>query len=182
MPQKPKILATEAVASSNLFTIEAVDLRFSNGEERQFERLGGGYNGAVLVVPLLNPETVLLIKEYCVGVEDYELYLPKGKVDPGEDMLTAANRELKEEVGYGAHDLHSLIAISQSPAYMRHRTHLVVAQNLYEERLQGDEPEPLEVVPMPLAELESWVMSGKITEARSIAALYLTQSWLEKNG
>ncbi|MBX2858952.1 MAG: ADP compounds hydrolase NudE [Cellvibrionaceae bacterium] len=180
MPQKPKILATQVVASSELFCIETVDLRFSNGEERRFERLAGGYNGAVLVVPLLNDDTVLLIKEYCVGMEDYEYYLPKGKVDAGEAMLAAANRELKEEVGYGARQLHELVAISQAPAYMRHRTHLVIARDLYEEKLQGDEPEPLEVLPLPLAELENWVMNGKITEARSIAALYLTRAWLDK--
>jgi ADP-ribose diphosphatase len=65
-----------------------------------------------------------------------------------------------------------------SPGYMGHRLTVVLARDLYSSRLEGDEPEPIEVVPMPLASLEEWVWREDLTEARSIAALYLVRDIL----
>ena len=178
MPKKPEILTRKQVAASQIFRVEQLDLRFSNGEERTYERLCAGSSAAVIVVPLLDDNTVILIREYGVGVENYELGLPKGRVEAGEDLLEAANRELKEEIGYGARDLSLLKLMSQSPNYMQHHTQIVLARDLYEERLEGDEPEPLELVPIKLSELDSWLAREDFTEARSIAALLLTQRWL----
>ena len=92
-PRKPQILGRQRVAQSRLFQIESLDLRFSNGEERQFERLTGADRGAVMIIAMPDPDHVLLIREYAAGFEDYVLTLPKGLVDPGEDIVTAANRE-----------------------------------------------------------------------------------------
>jgi len=97
MRQKPTVLARQIVAKSRLFTVEEMQLRFANGEERTYERLAnkGTGHGAVMVVALQDATHALLIEEYCGGVEDYELSLPKGLVEPGEEILDAANRELK---------------------------------------------------------------------------------------
>ena len=105
MPRLPVIHKTQLVASSRLFQVEEVHLEFSNGEQRIFERLVSRGYGAVLIVPMLDNETVLLIREYSAGTERYELGLPKGKVEPGEDLFEAANREIMEEVGHGAHHI-----------------------------------------------------------------------------
>lgn len=85
MRQKPTVLAREIVASSRLFRVEAVQLRFSNGTERTYERLvgrGNGY-GAVMVVAMLDAEHAVLVEEYCGGTDEYELSLPKGLIEPG---------------------------------------------------------------------------------------------------
>lgn len=76
---KPEIIATEMIVKTRLFQVENVNLRFSNGVETQYERIKTREYGAVLVVPLLDRDTVLLIREYTVGTERYELALPKGK-------------------------------------------------------------------------------------------------------
>ena len=178
MPQKPKILHRKLLATSALFRVEQIELRFSNGEERCYERLCAGSTAAVIVVPLVRDDTVLLIREYGVGVEDYELALPKGRVEAGESLCEGANREMKEEIGYGANRLTPLKCMTQSPSYMQHKTQVILAEDLYEERLQGDEPEPLEVIPMPLEELDQWVLREDLSEARSIAALYLAKQHL----
>lgn len=181
MPKKPDILSRKQVAASQLFRVEELELRFDNGEERTYERLCSGSSAAVIVVPLKDDDTVLLIREYGVGMENYELGLPKGRVEKGEDLLEAANRELKEEIGYGARDLSLLKLMSQSPNYMQHRTQIVLARDLYEERLEGDEPEPLEVVPVQFSELDQWLARDDLTEARSIAALLLVWRMLQQN-
>ncbi|MEX0731412.1 MAG: ADP compounds hydrolase NudE [Aquisalimonadaceae bacterium] len=180
MQKKPDILNTREVARSRLFRIEAVNLRFSNGVEVEYERLrGSGAVGAVIIVPMLDAETVLLIREYGVGLERYELGLPKGRVEHGEDPLEAADRELMEEVGYGARTLTPLRALSLAPGYLGHRTQVILAENLYPKTMEGDEPEPIEVVPWRMADFEQLVMDHEdFSEGRSIAALYLARSHL----
>lgn len=174
-PQKPRILSQRSVASSRLFEIEELQLRFSNGEQRTFERLASRGPGAVLVVPMLDDQTVLLIREYAAGLERYELSLPKGLIDPGESAEQAANRELMEEVGYGARQLTPLTTLSLAPGYLAHQTRIILARDLYPQRRDGDEPEPLQVIPWPLAKLDQLLQREDFSEARSVAALFLAR-------
>ena len=178
MSQKPVILQTRTLAQTGLFHIEQVDLRFSNGTQTRFERLRGSSHGAVLIVPLLDEDTVLLIREYAVGTERYELALPKGRIEAEEPLLEAANRELREEVGHAAGELQHLNTISLAPGYSSHMTHVVLARGLYPAPLPGDEPEPLEVVPWRLSELAELLARDDFSEGRSIAALFLTREYL----
>lgn len=180
MRKKPEILNTETLARTRLFHIEQLDLRFANGVEARYERLHSSSRGAVLVVPLLDRETVLLIREYAAGVHRYELALPKGRIEAEESMLAAANRELMEEVGYGARDLRHLTSLTLAPGYIGHVTHVILARDLYVRRARGDEPEEIEVVPWRLAALHELLAQDDCTEARSIAALYLAREWLQR--
>lgn len=181
MSQKPTILNKTTIATSRLFRIESLEIEFSNGELRNYERLarGNSGSGAVLIVPMLDAETVLLIREYSAGVHRYELGLPKGKTDAGESFLDAANRELKEEVGFGARSLHHLSTFSIAPSYLEHVTEIVLAQDLYAEKLEGDEPEELEVIPWKLNNINALFATGECTEARSIAALFMALEYFK---
>ena len=178
MRRKPVITGTETIARTRLFHVEQVALRFSNGREVRYERLRSRSAGAVLVVPLLDPATVLLIREYAAGVERYELALPKGRVETGESLEEAANREIREETGYGARRITLLKSMTLAPGYFSHATQIVLAEDLYPDRLEGDEPEAIEVVPWPLDNIAQLVELEECTEARSIAALYLVRERL----
>lgn len=178
MPTPPKILARRRTESSRFLKTEQVDLEFSNGERRTHERLLGSGLGAVIIVAMRDADTVLLVSEYGAGLDHYELGLPKGRLDAGESVVEGANRELKEEVGVGARMLTVLGDLSLAPAYMTHKTHVVLAQDLYEQRLPGDEPEPLQVVPWKLADLHLLLARDDVTEGRSIAALFMAREYL----
>ncbi|TCV94013.1 ADP-ribose diphosphatase [Luteibacter rhizovicinus] len=178
MNERPTILATRDAPDSHFLHVEQVDLRFSNGETRTYERLKGGGLGAVIIVAMRDPETVLLVREYGVGVDRYELGVPKGRLDQDETAEQGANRELKEEVGFGARKLKILGTLSLSPSYMTHLAHVVLAEDLYPERLQGDEPEELEVVPWRLDALHELIARDDVTEGRSIAALFMAREYL----
>lgn len=184
MRQKPTVLAREIVASSRLFRVEEVQLRFSNGVERVYERLvgRGSGHGAVMIVAMLDAEHAVLVEEYCGGIDAYELSLPKGLIEPGEDVLAAANRELKEEAGFGAHTLEHLTELSLSPGYMSQKIQVVLATGLYEEHLPGDEPEPMGVDKINLRELASLAQHPQFSEGRALAALYLARDLLTQRG
>jgi ADP-ribose diphosphatase len=178
MPKVPRILKADVIARSRFFRIERLSLRFSNGREVEYERMPGSRIGSVLVVPVLDNDTVLLVREYAAGTHRYELGFPKGRVERDEDPLAAANREIMEEVGYGAHRLRHLTSMTIAPGYIGHFTYIVLAENLYERRLPGDEPEEIEVVPWRLDDLEGLLAQEDFTEARSIAAVFLARQAL----
>ena len=163
------------------YRMERLDLEFSNGERRLYERLHGRGHGAVAVVPMLDADTVLLVREYAAGVHRYELGLVKGRIDAGESPEQAANRELMEEAGYGARNVRVLRKLTLAPTYMSHQTHVVLARDLYPQRLPGDEPEALELVPWKLADLGQLILREEFSEGRSIAALFLVREWLQQH-
>jgi ADP-ribose diphosphatase len=167
---------------SNLFIIEQLDLEFSNGELRTYERMKSRGLGAVIIVPMKDDETVLLVREYAAGLHHYELGCPKGRLERNESVLEGADRELKEEIGFGARNLMPLTRLSLAPGYMTHVTHVVLARDLYPEKLVGDEPEELQVVPWSLNNLGALIRRDDCTEGRSIAALYIAREFLMSEG
>jgi ADP-ribose diphosphatase len=176
----PIINAQKRVAKSRLFSIEQLDLTFSNGEKRQYERMQGSGGGAVMIVPMLDANTMLLVREYCAGTHSYELGFPKGLIDKGEIATQAANRELKEEIGYGAEKLISIREVMMAPAFFNAKMMIFLAQDLYQEKLEGDEPEPLELVPWKLDDYQALLKEPTFNEARSIAALMLIKDYVAK--
>ncbi|ADP10599.1 putative NUDIX hydrolase [Erwinia sp. Ejp617] len=179
--KKPDILHVETVARSKLFTIEAVDLAFSNGARRVYERMRSSGREAVMIVPIVD-DHLILIQEYAVGLENYELGFPKGLIDPGETPFAAANRELKEEVGFGARQLQTLGKLTMAPSYFSSQMNIVVAEDLYPEQLEGDEPEPLPQRRWPLNDLLALLEEPDFREARNVSALFLVREWLVRQG
>ncbi len=171
MKSLPQILSHRVVARSRIFTVEALDLRFGNGVEVQYERLHSGLSGAVLIVPVTDDDQLVLIHEYAAGVGRYELGFPKGKVDAGEDWREASIRECMEEAGYRPGHVALLDTVSLSAGYMNHVTHLVVAESLVPATLPGDEPEALEVVHWPLSDWKALLDEPAFSEGRAYAAL-----------
>jgi ADP-ribose diphosphatase len=178
---KPRILNIHTAARSRLFEIEAVQLQFSNGNQAEYERVSSRrIHGAVIVVPMLTSTTFLLIREYAVGFDRYELGLPKGLVRAGETFFEAANRELMEEVGFRATELSRLYTLSVAPGFLCYSTEVVIAMDLTAARVGGDEPEAMQIVPWRLRDLDGLLSSGELTDARSVAALFLAKGFVER--
>lgn len=175
MRTRPTILKTELLAASRYFQIEELHLCFGNGQQRIYERLRGSDYQSVLIVAMPDPEHILLVREYAVGVEEHVLGLPKGGVEFGETALQAANRELSEEVGLRAERLTDLGQLSLAPGHLCHQCQVVLAEQLRPCLAQGDEPEPIELVPVAWGELPRLVANGDLNESRALAALFLAQ-------
>ena len=179
--QKPLIKSCTEVARTRLFCVEALELEFSNGEQRTYERVTGSDSGrkAVMVVPVIDGNRFLLVKEFAAGTEDYQLSLPKGLVELDEELFEGADRELKEEAGYGAKQWDYITDFTVSPNYMKNHIHVVLARDLYPESLEGDEPEPMEVVEWSFDRLHELNERPDFSEARTLAALYLVRDKLQ---
>jgi ADP-ribose diphosphatase len=175
----PKIHSTQVRGDGDRL-VEELDLEFANGERRRYRRVCARGPGSVIVAAMLDAETILLVREYACGMHRYEVGLPKGRMDPGETPEQAADRELKEETGYGARKLQLLRTLTLSPSYMEFSTHLVLAEDLYPQRLPGDEPEEIEVVPWKLADLHALMLREDCSEGRSLAALFLVRELLAR--
>jgi ADP-ribose diphosphatase len=175
----PKILSVRTAARSRHFHIEAVELRFANGNVREFERVVGSTQpGAVIIVPILDSGDLVLVREYAVGLERYELSLPMGLVQMHESTLEAANRELQEETGFAARTLEPLHTLAIAPGILGYRMEVVLAKGLYPSSLGGDEPEPVEVVRWPLSRIDELPVAGDISDARTLAALLVAREKL----
>ncbi|HBB6896216.1 TPA: ADP compounds hydrolase NudE [Legionella pneumophila] len=180
MRNKPKCKQRIVIAKSRLFTVEEMYLEFSNGAQRVYERIKSHGHGAVLIVALTPGESLLLVREYAAGTDSYELSFPKGVIDRNETPIEAANRELREETGFAARELHWIRSMSLAPGYFGACIELIVAEGLYHSPLPGDEPEPPETVEWPLHAAYELLEKPDFTEARSIAALFLVKEWLNK--
>lgn len=179
--QKPTILRVKTVARSQLFSVESVDLEFSNGVRRVYERMHPSGREAVMIVPVID-DSLILIREYAVATESYELGFPKGLIDPGEDVNQGANRELKEEIGFGAGKFHYLNKLTMAPSYFSSKMNIVIAEALYPESLPGDEPEPLIQVRWPIKEMIALLNEPDFNESRNVSALFLAREWLIAQG
>jgi len=168
----PTILAEKIVAQSRIFKVQALNIKYSNGTEVEFERLVSSHRGAVLIVPIKN-ENLILIREYSAGVERYELGFPKGKIDPGETWKEATIRESQEEIGFLPGLVKKIDSVTLAAGYMSHQTHIVLAERLVPKKIEGDEPEPLEVIEWPIDDWRELLAHPEFSEGRAYAALML---------
>jgi len=178
MPEKPLVQGVKTIAQTRLFRIEAVDLAFSNGAHRQYERINNDTAGMVSVIPI-HDESLILVREYAVGSDAYELGFVKGRIDPGETPLEAGNRELQEEIGFGANTIKLVRKTRVTPHYTTAVGYILLAEDLYVQSAEGDEPEDLQQVHWPLADIAGLLEHPDINDVRTLHALYWLRDYLQ---
>ena len=179
MTKLPCIKNVETIAESRLFNIEKIEVIFPNSKREYYERLSGHNSGGVMVVPLIEDHTVLLVREYSAGLERYERGFVRGGIEKGELAKDAANREMREEVGYASRELLLLKKVSVWPNYSPFETSIFMASSLYRDPLIGDEPEKIEILRWPIKTLGALRSRDDFTDARSLFATYLIQDYIE---
>lgn len=110
------------------------------------------------------------------------LILAGGTAEPDEPAAETANRELQEELGYRAGRLDYLGAVRPWSKYLTVQSHLFLARDLTESKLQGDEVEPVGVERIPWSQLDALIAGGRLRDARAIAAISLARLALFGSG
>ncbi|MBI3903465.1 MAG: NUDIX hydrolase [Nitrosomonadales bacterium] len=132
--------------------------------------------GAVAILALLDNGKLLMERQFRYAPQREFIELPAGKIDPGEDILLCAQRELLEETGYIAREWMHLTTAWPCIGYSDERIEYFLARDLKHEGRQLDEGEFLEVLELSLSDAIEWIRQGKINDSKTIVGLF----WLEK--
>ena len=134
--------------------------------------------GAVMVVPVLPDGQLLLERQYRYPLRRSFIEFPAGKIDPGEELLACAQRELKEETGYVADEWHHLGGFHNAIGYCDEKIEVYLARALRHEGGQTDAGEVLEILTAPLPQLLGWIDDGTVTDVKTIIGAYWLQRFL----
>lgn len=137
--------------------------------------------GAAAIVPMKDPGTVVLVRQFRLAAGGFIYEIPAGKLHPGEDPRDCAAREIEEEIGYRAETIERLETFFTAPGFCDEVMHLFEATGLIKTRQRLDHDEVLDVVEMPLADAIARIRDGTIRDAKTIVGLqsvYLRQRGL----
>lgn len=144
-------------------------MAFANGNTATWDYIH--HNGAAAMVAQENGK-IVMIRQYRPGAEGEILELPAGGINPGENPLEAAVRELREETGRVCSEAKELLTILPSPAYNDERVSIFYCEVTGISPTERDENEYLSVEAYSLEELISLIMDGTITDSKTVAGLF----------
>lgn len=165
---------SELAYDGHFLKVQRDTVLLPNGKPAQREYIR--HPGAVVILPVFDDGTVLLERQFRYPLNQVFIEFPAGKIDPGEDPLVCAKRELLEETGYTAAGWHFAGKIHNAIAYSDEHLDIFVARGLTEGKSQLDEGEFLETFTATLPDVLDWIREGKITDVKTIIGAF----WLEK--
>jgi ADP-ribose pyrophosphatase len=132
--------------------------------------------GAVAIVAILDDGRVLLERQYRYPIAKACIEIPAGKLDPNEDHLVCAKRELEEETGYTAKKWSYIRRIHPVISYSTEFIDIYLAEELVPGKSHLDDEEFLDVFAAPLEQLITWVEDGEITDVKTTISAY----WIDR--
>lgn len=162
------------VFDGKLLKVNSDTVRLPNGNVSVREYVE--HPGAVMTLAVLDNGRLLFERQYRYPLRQVFLELPAGKIDPGEEILATARRELREETGYTARDWRYVGVIHPCIGYSNERIEICLARALTHVGHAFDDGEFLEVMDLSLNEAIAAVLDGRITDGKTVAGLF----WAER--
>lgn len=178
MPEE--ILQTRRIYDGRVVNLRVDQVLLPSGVEAAREIIE--HPGAVAIVPILEGERVVLVRQYRSAVAEDLLEIPAGTLKKGEDPLKCAKRELIEETNYSAGKIEQFMFSWVAPGYSSEAMYYFLACDL--EPCQGtqDEDEDVSVQVVSLTDVWEMIQDGRIRDTKTIAGLLSAQNILEKRG
>ena len=146
------------------------DTVVANGHEAHWDFIH--HDGAAAVLPVTDDGKILMVRQYRNALDRDTLEIPAGKLDaPDEPKIECAYRELEEETGYRTEQMEYLISLNTTVAFCDEAIDIFVARNLIPSHQHLDEDEVIDVEPWELKDLLELIYSGKMTDAKTVAAI-----------
>lgn len=165
---------SEAAYDGHFLKIQRDTIRLPDGKTSTREYIK--HPGAVVILPVFDDESVLVERQFRYPLDRVFIEFPAGKIDPNEDPLACAQRELQEETGYTAKDWKFVCTIHNAIAYSNEHLDIFLARGLVPGERKLDDGEFLETFHATVPELLTWVREGKITDVKTVIGSF----WLEK--
>ncbi len=175
MDLKETRLDTALVYDGSFLKVHRDHARLPDGQVHTREYLT--HPGAVAVLALLDNGKLVMERQFRYAPQREFIEIPAGKIDPSEDILGTAQRELLEETGYAASEWTHLTTTWPSIGYSDEHIEYFLARGLSHVGRQLDDGEFLEVFELSLAEALEWIRQGRINDSKTIVGLF----WLEKH-
>lgn len=155
--------------------IDVYSPEFINSRGKTFSREIVIHPGAVVILPFINENEIILIKNYRVSIDEYLLELPAGTMEIGEAPYDTASRELIEETGYSCESLDEVQRFYTSPGFTNELMIGYVARGLTYHGQKLEENEEISVVKTSLQQALEWIEEGLIKDAKTILMLLYSQ-------
>lgn len=165
-------LKTTHIFQGKIISLQVDDVRLPNGETATREIVK--HPGAVAVLAIHEGKMVV-VEQYRKPLEKSQVEIPAGKLDPGENPLEAAHRELQEETGFTCPSIKLISSFYTSPGFADEVIHLYYADELTAGADKPDDDEFLECESITLEEGKQMIAEGRISDAKTIMAIYAWQ-------
>ena len=175
--RQAKLLTRKQVYPGRVVNLWVHRIALPNGKTTELEVIQ--HPGASAVVPIDHDGQVVLVRQYRHAAGGWIYEVPAGKLDAGEDPQDCARREVREETGFQAGDLHSLGWIWTTPGFTDEKIWLFAATDLVAAEQDLDDDELLEVVHVPRDQAIEMAVDGRIGDSKSVAALLRLPHFLE---
>ncbi|ADK67165.1 NUDIX hydrolase [Olsenella uli DSM 7084] len=160
------VVSEDVAWTGRIFNVDRLRVRMPDGREALRDVVR--HPGAVAVVALTDDGRICLVRQYRTALGRVTVELPAGKLDPGEDPLDCAVRELAEETGVRAERMAFLTTIATSAGFADELIHIYMATGLRVTRSSPDDDEFINVDLVPLSELVDAVLDGRIEDAKTV--------------
>ncbi|MBC8453692.1 NUDIX hydrolase [PVC group bacterium] len=173
---------TRTVFTGKALQLDVLDVKLSTGRSSIREIIR--HPGAAVVLARLPNGSFVFVKQYRKAVEQVILETVAGTLEPNENPLECASRELREETGYDAESIHKLGVIYPSPGYSEEIHHIYLADLFpVEETPEPDEDEILDTVILSENEINELIDREEIRDAKTLVAwMYFQRAKSEERG
>ncbi len=172
-------ISSETVFKGRLLDIRLDQVRLPDGTTSTREYTI--HPGAVALIPVLADGRIMLIRQYRYAIKKVMIELPAGKLDPGEDYLITANREMAEEIGYQAGRFTLLGEIDPCVGYSDEHMWVCLAEELTKTGENPDADEFIDLLPVTLEEAVTMATDGRITDVKTIIGVLWAERYFERS-
>jgi ADP-ribose diphosphatase len=174
-----KIIAKKRVFTGNVVRVDQIKLNFGAENQPVFELVTFNVETGVSALPLVNPDTLMLIRHYQLGIDGIGWSLPTGGLNSGEDPTQRMQQELQEEIGFKAGKLTLLSRIHTLPGYVGTKPgYVYLAEDLKPSKLDGDEQYPIETVTLKLPDALQYIRDGRILDGRTMFSILYYHTYI----
>jgi ADP-ribose pyrophosphatase len=162
-------ISTKRIFEGKVLNLRVDEVRLENGKLGKREVVE--HRGAAAIVPILNGDEVILVRQYRYPIGRSLLEIPAGTLNANEDPKDCAVRELEEETGYRCKEISKITECFVAPGYSTEKIHIYLAKRLTKTETKMDEDESIVLEPCRFSEALEKIRAGEIQDAKSIVGL-----------